>query len=158
MIHSRLGLADADSDAQLLHRVIEILSAGLDLDAVVQRVADLITETTSTDVCFVHLLDKPRGRLQLRGATPPSTSSPGVSNCRWAMGCPGGSPRTAYQRSITDNKRADPRYLYIPELRGEDFTSMASVPMITRARRSRGGAQRAYPRPPRSSPRPMSSC
>ncbi|HEX2290390.1 MAG TPA: GAF domain-containing sensor histidine kinase, partial [Pseudonocardiaceae bacterium] len=33
---------------------------------------------------------------------------------------------------ITDDKRADPRYLYIPELRGEDFTSMASVPMITR--------------------------
>ena len=47
MIRSRLGLADADSDAQLLHRVIEILSAGLDLDVVVQRVADLITETDS---------------------------------------------------------------------------------------------------------------
>jgi hypothetical protein len=43
VIHSRLGLADADSDAQLLHRVIEILSAGLDLDGIAQRVADLIT-------------------------------------------------------------------------------------------------------------------
>jgi signal transduction histidine kinase len=33
---------------------------------------------------------------------------------------------------IVDNKRADPRYRYFPELRGEEFTSMASVPMITR--------------------------
>jgi len=66
VIRSRLGLADTDSDAQLLHRVIEILSAGLDLDVVVQRVADLITETTSTDVCFVHLRGPAGDRLQLR--------------------------------------------------------------------------------------------
>ncbi|HET9116585.1 MAG TPA: ATPase, partial [Pseudonocardiaceae bacterium] len=75
MIRSRLGLADPgsgpDSDAQLLHRVIEILSAGLDLDGIAQRVADLITATTSTDVCFVHLLNPAVDRLQLRGATPP---------------------------------------------------------------------------------------
>ncbi len=132
MIHSRLGLADADSDAQLLHRVIEILSAGLDLDAVVQRVADLITETTSTDVCFVHLLDKPRGRLQLRGATPPFDQFARRIELPVGDGVSGWVAAHCVPAVITDNKRADPRYLYIPELRGEDFTSMASVPMITR--------------------------
>jgi GAF domain-containing protein len=71
VIHSRSGLAGADSDAELLHGVIEILSAGLDLDGIAQGVADLITETTSTDVCFVHLLDPAGDRLHLRGATPP---------------------------------------------------------------------------------------
>lgn len=132
MIRSRLGLADADSDAQLLHRVIEILSAGLDLDVVVQRVADLITETTSTDVCFVHLLDKPRGRLQLRGATPPFDQFAGRIELPVGDGVTGWVAAHCAPAVIIDNKRADPRYLYIPELRGEDFTSMASVPMITR--------------------------
>jgi len=136
VIRSRLGLADpesdADSDAQLLHRVIEILSAGRDLDGIAQGVADLITETTSTDVCFVHLLDPAGDRLRLRGATAPFDQlarrielpvGEGVSGWVAAHGAP---------VVITDNKRADPRYRYIPELRGEEFISMASVPMITR--------------------------
>jgi signal transduction histidine kinase len=127
-----LGLADAASDAQLLHRVIGILAAGLDLDVVVQRVADLITATTSTDVCFVHLLDKPSGRLQLRGATPPFDQFAGRIELPVGDGVTGWVAAHCAPAVITDNKRADPRYLYIPELRGEDFTSMASVPMITR--------------------------
>jgi signal transduction histidine kinase len=127
-----LGLADTAADAQLLHRVIGILSAGLDLDVVVQQVADLITATTSTDVCFVHLLDKPRGRLQLRGATPPFDQFAGRIELPVGDGVTGWVAAHCAPAVITDNKRADPRYLYIPELRGEDFTSMASVPMITR--------------------------
>jgi two-component system, NarL family, sensor kinase len=132
VIRSRLGLADTDSDAQLLHRVIEILSAGLDLDVVVQRVADLITETTSTDVCFVHLLDSAGDRLQLRGATPPFDQLARRIELPIGQGVSGWVAAHCEPAVITDNKRADPRYRYIPELRGEDFTSMASVPMITR--------------------------
>ncbi|MGH4015700.1 MAG: GAF domain-containing sensor histidine kinase [Pseudonocardiaceae bacterium] len=132
MIHSHLGLADASSDAQLLSRVIEILSAGLDLDGVVQRVADLITQTTSTDVCFVHLLDAPGGRLQLRGATPPFDRFARRIEISVGDGVSGWVAAHCQPVVITDNKRADPRYLYLPELRGEDFTSMASVPIVTR--------------------------
>ncbi|MGH3913068.1 MAG: GAF domain-containing sensor histidine kinase [Pseudonocardiaceae bacterium] len=121
-----------DSDARLLSRVIELLSAGLDLDGVVQRVADLITETASTDVCFVHLLDEPRGRLQLRGATPPFNRFARQIEIAVGDGVSGWVAAHCEPVVITDNKRADPRYLYIPELRGEDFISMASVPMVTR--------------------------
>ncbi|MGH3797611.1 MAG: GAF domain-containing sensor histidine kinase [Pseudonocardiaceae bacterium] len=132
MTQSRLGLADADSDAQLLSRVIELLSAGLDLDGVVQRVADVITKTTSTDVCFVHLLDEPAGRLQLRGATPPFDRFARQIEISVGDGVSGWVAAHCEPAVITDNKRADPRYLYIPELRGDDFTSMASVPILTR--------------------------
>jgi two-component system NarL family sensor kinase len=132
VIRSRLGLADADSDAQLLHRVIEILSAGLDLDGIAQRVADLITETTSTDVCFVHLLDPAGDRLQLRGATPPFDRLARRIELPLGEGVSGWVAAHCQPVVITDNKRDDPRYRYIPELRGEEFVSMASVPMLTR--------------------------
>jgi signal transduction histidine kinase len=132
VINSRLGLADADSDAQLLHRVIEVLSAGLDLDGIAQRVADLITETTSTDVCFVHLLDPAGDRLHLRGATPPFDRLTQRIELPIGDGISGWVAAHCQPVVITDNKRADPRYRYIPELRGEEFISMASVPMLTR--------------------------
>jgi two-component system, NarL family, sensor kinase len=132
VIRSRLGLADANSDAQLLHRVIEILSTGLDLDGIVQGVADLITETTSTDVCFVHLLDPTGDRLRLRGATPPFDQLARRIELPLGAGVSGWVATHCEPVVITDNKRADPRYRYIPELRGEEFISMASVPMITR--------------------------
>ncbi|HSL07867.1 MAG TPA: GAF domain-containing sensor histidine kinase [Pseudonocardiaceae bacterium] len=132
MTRSRLGLADADSDAQLLYRVIEILSAGLDLDGIAQGVADLITETTSTDVCFVHLLDPAGDRLRLRGATPPFNQFARRIELPVGEGVSGWVAAHCAPAVITDNKRADRRYRYIPELRGEEFTSMASVPMMTR--------------------------
>ncbi|MGH3772263.1 MAG: GAF domain-containing protein, partial [Pseudonocardiaceae bacterium] len=132
MIRSRPGLAGTDSDAQLLHRVIEILSAGLDLDGIAQGVADLITETTSTDVCFVHLLDPGGDRLRLSGATAPFDQLARRIELPVGEGVSGWVAAHCEPVVITDNKRADPRYRYIPELRGEEFISMASVPMITR--------------------------
>lgn len=128
MIRSQLH--HTGSDSELLSRVIEILSAGLNLDQVVQGVADLITKTTSTDVCFVHLLDEPGGRLQLRGATPPFDRLARHITITVGEGVSGWVAAHCEPAVITDNKRADPRYLYIPELRGEDFTSMASVPIV----------------------------
>ena len=67
----RLNVVDAEREVQLLSRVIDTISGGLDLGRMLQGVARLVTETTETDVCFVHLLDE-RGRaLRLHGATPP---------------------------------------------------------------------------------------
>jgi signal transduction histidine kinase len=132
VIRPQLGLSSADSDAQLLHRVIEVLSAGLDLDGIAQRVADLITEATSTDVCFVHLLDPTGDWLRLRGATPPFDKLTGRIELPVGEGVSGWVAAHCQPVVIVDNKRADPRYRYIPELRGEEFVSMASVPMLTR--------------------------
>ena len=132
MIRSRLSLADANSEAQLLYRVIEVLSAGLDLDEIAQRVADLITETTATDVCFVHLLDPAGDRLRLRGATPPFGQFARRIELPLGEGVSGWVAAHCQPAVIIDNKRADPRYRYIPELRGEEFISMVSVPIMTR--------------------------
>ena len=68
-------------------------------DRMLQGVATLVTETTATDVCFVHLLDEKGRALRLHGATPPF-DAPGREDRAggWARACPAGSPRTASRR------------------------------------------------------------
>lgn len=126
----RLGLADAEQEARLLSRAIETISAGLDLDEIVQGVAYLVTETTATDVCFVHLLDEGGTHLRLRGATPPFDALQGEVVLAVGEGVSGWVAAHGKPVVITDNKLDDPRYRYIPALRGEEFTSMASVPIV----------------------------
>jgi two-component system NarL family sensor kinase len=111
--------------------VIETISAGLDLDVMLQGVTRLVTETTATDVCFVHLVDERGGKLALRGATPPFDSMVGQIELSAGEGVAGWVAVHGEPVVIVDNKTSDPRYRYIPALRGEDFTSMVSVPVVT---------------------------
>lgn len=127
---SRLGVGDAVAEARLLLRVIETLSAGLDLDDILQRVARLITETTETDLCFVHLVDVTKRRLQLRGATPPFDKLVGQVELQIGEGLAGWVAAHGRPGVILDDKLSDPRYRYIPELRGEEYVSVASVPIF----------------------------
>jgi two-component system NarL family sensor kinase len=131
---SRLGLADPAREAQLLVRIIETISAGLDLDEIMQGVASLITETTDTDVCFVHLLDEDGQRLVLRGATPPFHRLVGQVELKIGEGVSGWVAAYAEPAVIVTDKLADPRYKYIPALKGEEYTSMASVPILSKPR------------------------
>jgi len=127
----RLGGADAEREAQLLSRVIETISAGLDLDLMLPGIAQLVTETTQTDVCFVHLLDERGRKLELRGATPPFDTMVGQVELAVGEGVAGWVADHGQPVVIVDNKTADPRYRYIPALRGEEYTSMVSVPVVT---------------------------
>ena len=131
MTGARLGGVDAEREVQLLSQVIDTISGGLDLSRILQGVAKLVTETTGTDVCFVHLLDE-RGRtLRLHGATPPFDDLVGTIELGLGEGVSGWVASHAEPAVILDDKTADPRYRYIPALRGEEFTSMVSVPIVT---------------------------
>ena len=131
MTGGHLNGVDAEREAQLLSRVIDAISGGLDLGRILQGVTKLVTETTGTDVCFVHLLDE-RGRtLCLHGATPPFDKLVGKIELDLGEGVAGWVASHGQPAVIVDDKAADPRYRYIPALRGEEFTSMASVPVVT---------------------------
>ena len=131
MTGARLDGVDAEREAQLLSRVIDTISGGLDLGRMLQGVTRLVTETTGTDVCFVHLLDEQGRTLRLQGATPPFDTLVGKIELGLGEGVSGWVASHGEPAVIVDDKTADPRYRYIPALRGEEFTSMASVPIVT---------------------------
>jgi two-component system NarL family sensor kinase len=126
----------ADDDQRLawvglLRRIIEITVEDLDLRDVVRQVAALIVEATAADVCFVHLVDESRGCLVLAGATPPFDELAGTIELAMGEGVAGWVAQEG-QALVVEDKWQDPRYKYIPALRGEDYASLVSLPMVRR--------------------------
>jgi two-component system, NarL family, sensor kinase len=124
-----LGLADAQQENQLLVGIIEAISASPEVGPLAANTARLIVAATATDVCFVHVLDDTGTSLTLAGATPPLDSQVGKIRLGLGEGVTGWVASHRQPVVIAENKEADPRYLYFPELHGREFISMASVPM-----------------------------
>src|SRR5262249_36725909 len=88
-------------------------------------------EPTEPDVGLVPLRDE-RGRVRrLHGAPPPFDVLVGEIELALGEGVAGWVAEHGEPVVIFDDKAADPRYRYIPALRGEEFTSMLSVPIVT---------------------------
>ena len=122
-----------EAENRLLRLVIDVTSSDLDLSEVVRRVPALVTEATGSDVCFVHLVDEERQRIVLAGATPPFDEVIGTVELAIGEGVAGWVARNAEPAVVAD-KWNDQRYRYIPALRGEDYASLVSVPMLVGGR------------------------
>ncbi|MGQ0744336.1 MAG: GAF domain-containing sensor histidine kinase [Acidimicrobiales bacterium] len=122
------------AENRLLRRVIEVTAGDLDIDEVSRRLASVVTEATGSDVCFVHVVDAERQVVVLAGGTPPFDQLSGTVELGMGQGVAGWVAANA-RPAIIGDKWTDPRYHYIPALRGEDYTSMASVPLLVRGRR-----------------------
>ena len=125
------GLVDADREIALLLDIIAATSSGPGVEPMAAAVARMITAATASDVCFVHVLDDTDSSLTLAGATPPFHEQVGRVRLPLGSGVSGWVATHREPVVIISDKEADPRYLPIAALRGEDFTSMASVPMET---------------------------
>ncbi len=123
----------ARRETALLLSIIEAVSAGPDVGPLAAAVARLITETTTTDVCFVHVLDDAERSLTLTGATPPFDAAVGQIQIPFGIGVTGWVASHREPVVLVEHKEQDPRYLPIPALRGSEFISMASVPMTSEA-------------------------
>ncbi|MEV5411317.1 GAF domain-containing sensor histidine kinase [Thermopolyspora sp. NPDC052614] len=126
-----LGLADPERENALLVAIIEAISAGPELEALAASVVRLIVDATATDVCFLHVLDDSGRSLTLVGATPPFDREVGRIRLPLGEGVAGWTASHRTPVVIVEHKENDPRYRYFPQLRGEDYTSMASVPMAS---------------------------
>jgi two-component system NarL family sensor kinase len=124
-----LALADVEQENALLLGIIDAASTGPAIEPLAAAVAELITQATATDVCFVHLLDDAERSLTLVGATPPFDEQVGRVRLPVGTGVTGWVAQHGVPTVIVEGKESDARYVPIRALRGTDFTSMASVPM-----------------------------
>ncbi|HWO69898.1 MAG TPA: GAF domain-containing sensor histidine kinase [Actinomycetota bacterium] len=120
-----------EAENRLLRRAIEAITSSVDLDAVLRASVDLVTEATGGDVCFLHLWDEEGQCLVLRAASAGFEEAVGRVRLRLEEGVAGWVAAHRDIVVIPEDKWADPRYKYIPELRGELFTSLLSVPIVS---------------------------
>lgn len=128
---STRDLRSVEAENRLLHRAIETITSSLELDSVFGATLDLVTETTGGDVCFLFLWDPGHERLALRAASAPFQDAVGRVHLALGEGISGWVAAHREVVVIPKDKWADSRWKYFPELRGELFTSMLSVPMVS---------------------------
>jgi two-component system NarL family sensor kinase len=99
------------------------------LRTALRKVAEFVIGSTGADACFVHVVDHEADELVLMGAAPGDFDEvAGTIRLRLGEGLAGWVARYG-EATALDNKWEDSRYVYIPALRGEEFRSMASVPL-----------------------------
>jgi len=138
---------DPERQVSLLRAVLDITTADLDVRAMTQQVAELLTGVAGSDVCFVHLVDEARRCIVLTGATPPFDALVGTIELPLGEGVSGWVALHG-QPAVVPDKWSDPRYRYLPALHGEDYSSLVSVPMVRRDGRV-VGALNLHARQPR---------
>lgn len=125
------ALERANREIRVLHRVIDTVYSGGDLDDVLRRVVELVMDATEADACFLHIYDPQRDVLTLRCASEPYSQMAGRVELRMGEGVAGWVAQHQTPAVIVDDKRSDPRYVYIPELGGDRYTSMLSAPLVS---------------------------
>jgi signal transduction histidine kinase len=124
------GAAGDRAWSDLLRQIIELSTAERNLRQVLRRVAEFVAATTKGDACFVHVVDHGAREIVLMGATPLQFDElAGTIRLRLGEGVAGWVAQFAQPAVIAD-KWSDPRYVYIPALKGEEFNSMISVPLL----------------------------
>jgi len=130
---SAAGTDSAAADrawADLLRQIIELSTEERNLRRVLRRVAEFVVATTRADVCFVHVVDTAAHEIVLMGATPePFDQLAGTIRLAFGEGVAGWVAQHAKPAVVRD-KWSDPRYVYIPALKGEQFNSMISLPLL----------------------------
>lgn len=127
--HARSPRADCD----LLRRVVELIGAVSDVSWLATQVAQLLRGAFHADAAFVYVLDDDDRHLTLAGATAPFEDAVGSVQLALGTGVSGWVASHRQAVILPEGKANDLRWLPFPQLRGSEFTSMASVPMLTSA-------------------------
>jgi GAF domain-containing protein len=119
-----------------LYAVIGVVASSPDLDTVLARVVDLLSEATDCHACFVYL--RHGERLRLRAASRVFAHLVGVVELGIDEGLTGWVARHREPAFIRERALADPRSKYVAEMHDEQFQSMCAVPVPARSGESMG--------------------
>lgn len=116
--------------SRLLGGIVAIAAEERSFREVLRRSAALVVEATGSDACFLHVLDRQRSEVVLMGAHPEQFDAL-AGSIRLAIGeGVAGWVALHGEMAVVDDKWSDPRYRYIPELKGEDYRSLVSAPLL----------------------------
>lgn len=116
--------------ARLLPLVIEVLASSNRPGRLLPAVVDLILEVTQADACFLHQWHRESRSLALVAANELYGDMVGKVHLAEGEGLAGWVAQHREAVVLPRDKWSDPRYKYIPELGGDRYTSLVSVPVL----------------------------
>jgi two-component system NarL family sensor kinase len=116
--------------SQLLSKIVAIAAEERSFREVLRRSAALVVQATGSDACFLHVVDPERSEVVLMGAHPEEFDAlAGSIRLPIGQGVAGWVALHG-EIAVVDDKWSDPRYRYIPELKGENYRSLVSAPLL----------------------------
>lgn len=124
------------AENQTLYSVIRLVSSSLELAPMLQGIVELATQATHCHACFIYLVEA--DKVTIRAASPVFAEA--VDNVSFSVeeGLTGWVARNRRSAFIRDGLAGDPRSVYVPLLREEDFQSMVAVPILSRTNETIG--------------------
>lgn len=122
-------LAEKTLEAEALSEVGQAIGSMLAIDAMLQKVADIVTKVTGTDLCLIYLLDESGKELVLMGTSGSTQDAVGKIRLKVGEGITGWVAQQG--RRVVINKEAwrDARFKPIPRLSHDKYQSMLCVPL-----------------------------
>jgi GAF domain-containing protein len=126
------GVRHVYDDKAYLFQIIETIGSGPDLATILRGIVRLVTEATQCHACFVYFHDDDDD-LVLRAASSMYVGLEGTVRLRTGEGLTGWVARNRRSAFIKEHALEDPRVKFFPELEDEQFQSLVSVPIFSRA-------------------------
>lgn len=115
-----------------LYRINQAATANLDLEAMLNTVVQVVTETTASDGCSIFLYDAPANALTLRAAIGLNPDAVGRVVLPLGIGITGAAAVSRQVLAVPD-VRSHPAYADYPSVGDHIYTSQVSVPLALRS-------------------------
>ena len=125
-------LEEKRGEAEALRRVSEATATAFDHEEMLKVTADIAVQITGTDSCQVYLFDSGKEELVLRAADETLASMVGKVRLKLGEGITGWVAKERRPVSVSHEAWKDHRFKFFPEMHEGEYSSMLSVPLVTR--------------------------
>lgn len=119
------------SQVQLLHRISNIVSSGMDLEKMLQELIGLVVTVTGCDACLVYLVDYSTNEIVLRASQLPHAAEIGNLRMKVGEGITGWVAQHKSVVALSSNASADARFKAFRALPEDTYESFLSVPLVS---------------------------
>ncbi len=118
------------SQSEILKKIVQIISCGLDLDEVLKQIVNLVVQFIKGDSCFIYLFDKEKRELVLSASKNLRPKILGGVRLTLGEGITGWVAKKRKLVAIDQNASDDPRFKFFHNLPEDKYQAFLSVPIV----------------------------
>lgn len=123
-------LAERNLEVEVLRKLGQAIGSSFNTEHLLDVVAEIATQVTNTDTCYIYLLDDSGQELVLSTAIGPTKDLVGKIRLKLGEGVSGWVAKERKHVALDKEAFRDQRYKPFAEMREDKYQSMLSVPLI----------------------------